>query len=71
MVHNFTAQWLKGCKNDALDALSRHPVHDPQTSEMLAELDIHDNPEMSFTEIRAIINTHPESLRLQKLRKEA
>ena len=71
MAYNFTAQWLKGSKNDAPDALSRHPVHDPQTSEMLAELDIHDNPEMSFTEIRAIINTHPESLRLQKLREEA
>lgn len=71
MAYNYTAQWLKGSKNDAPDALSRHPLHDPQTADALAELDINDNPEMSLTEIRAISNNHHESLRLQELRKHA
>jgi len=56
MGYNFTAQWIKGSKNDAPDALSCHPVCDPQTTEILAELDIHDNPDMSMTETRAIKN---------------
>ena len=29
MAYHFTAQWLRGSKNDALDALSWHPVDDP------------------------------------------
>ena len=48
MAYNFTAQWLKGSKNDAPDALSYHPVSDPQTHEALAKLDIHDNPDISI-----------------------
>ena len=54
MAYRFTAQWLKRSKNGAPDALSRHPMDDPQTTEELAELDINDDPDMSLTEIRAI-----------------
>ena len=68
MAYNFTAQWLKGSKNDAPDALSRHPVSDPQTHEALAELNIHDNPDISLSEIRVISDQSNESLRLQELR---
>ena len=74
MAYNFTAQWLKGANNTAPDALSRHPVCNPQPVDALAERDIHNNPEMSFTELRAIRDTHSgdsESLRLQELRKQA
>ena len=67
MAYNFTAQWLKGSKNDAPDALSRHPVSDPQTYEALAELDIHDNPDISLSEIRVISDQSNKSLRLQEL----
>jgi len=69
MAYNFTAQWLKGVNNNAPDALSRHPVYDPQPADVLAENDIHNNPEMSLTELRAIGDS--ESLRLQELRKYA
>ena len=74
MAYNFTAQWLKGANNTAPDALSRHPVCDPQPVDALTERDIHNNPEISFTELRAIRDTHSgdsESLRLQELRKQA
>ena len=71
MAYNFTAQWVKGANNNAPDALSRHPVCDPQPTETLAEIDIHNNPEISFTELRAITDTQSESLRLQELRKHA
>ena len=29
MGYNFTETWVKRSKNDAPNALSRHPVHDP------------------------------------------
>ena len=64
MGYNFTATWVKGLNNDAPDALSRHPVHDPLTTDALAELDIHDHPDMSIAEIRTINDQHNESLRL-------
>ena len=67
MAYNFTAQWLKGSKNDAPDALSCHPVSDPQTHEALAELDIHDNPDVSLSEIKVISDQSNESLHLQEL----
>ena len=54
MAYTFTAQWLKGADNNAPDTLSRHPVCDPQPADILAERDIHNNPEMSLTEPRAI-----------------
>ena len=68
MAYNFTAEWLKGTKNDAPDALSRNPVSDPQPHELLAELDVDNNPDTSFAEIRSVTN---ESLRLQDLRKHS
>ena len=71
MTLNFTAQWLKGANNNAPDALSCHPICDPQPTETLAEIDIHNNPEMSFTELHAITDTQSESLHLQELRKHA
>ena len=46
MTYNFIAQWLKGANNNDLDAFSRHPVCDPQPTETLAEIDVHNNPEM-------------------------
>ena len=67
MGYNFTATWVKGLNNDAPDALSRHPVHDPLTTDALAELDIHDHPDMSIAEIWTISDQHNESLRLQEL----
>ena len=71
MAYNFTAQWLKSANNNAPDALSCHPVCDPQPTETLAEIDIHNNPEMSFTELCTITDTQSESLCLQELRKHA
>lgn len=41
MANNFTAEWLKGKKDDTPDALSRNPVSDPQPHEMLAKYNIH------------------------------
>ena len=70
MAYNLTAQWLKGDSNNAPDALSRHPVWNPQPADNLAERDVHNNLEMSFTELRAIRETHnedSEGLRLQEL----
>ena len=61
MGYNFTATWVKGLKNDAPDALSHHPVHDPLTTDALAELDIHDHPDMSIAEIRTISDQHNEA----------
>ena len=37
MAFNFTTEWVKGALNNAPDALSRYPVADPQTHEMLAK----------------------------------
>ena len=71
MAHNFTAQWLKGANNNARDALSRHPVCDPQPTETLAEIYIHNNPEILFTELCTITDTQSENLRLQELCKQA
>ena len=51
MAYNFTAEWVKGTLNNALDVLSRNPVSDPLQHEMLAERDVN-TPESSPTEIR-------------------
>ena len=64
MAYNFMAEWLKGSKNDPPDALSHKPVSDPEPHELLAELDVNNNPDTSLTENRSINN---ESLRLQEL----
>ena len=66
MVYNFTAQWLKGNKNEAPDALSCHPVSDPESPDMLAEMDINDHSELSFAELR-VLHGNTESLSLQDL----
>jgi len=58
MGYNLTATWLKGCHNNAPDALSRHPVSEPSPQDMLAEVDIFNQPEPSISEIRAITSTH-------------
>lgn len=50
MAYNFTAEWLKGTKNDVPDALSRNPVSDPQPHELLGELNLDNNSEMSFAQ---------------------
>ena len=52
MGYNFTAEWLKGRNNSAPDALSRNPVLDPSHKDILAELDLIDQPEVSISEIR-------------------
>ena len=59
MAYNFTAEWLKGSKNDAPDALSRKPVSDPEPHGLLAELDVDNNPDTSLAEIRSINNKSP------------
>ena len=71
MRYNFTATWVKGSKNNAPNALSRHPVHDPLTTDAFAELDIHDHLDMSIAEIWTISDQHNESLHLQEPRKHA
>ena len=71
MAYNYTAQWLKGSKNDGPDALSCYPLHAPKVTDALAELDTNDDPEMSLTEIRAVGAQNHKSLRLQELRKHA
>ena len=40
MGYNFTARWLKGAKNQAADALSRHPYCKPTQGDDLAEFDL-------------------------------
>ena len=40
MNYNFTAMWIKGLKNDAADALSRHPCQSPSQGDELAEYDV-------------------------------
>ena len=57
MGYNFTAEWLKGTNNSAPDALSRSPVSDPAPHDILAELDILNQPDISISEIRAISAT--------------
>ena len=71
MVYNFTAQWVKGCKNDAPNALLRNPVLSPQRVDMLAEYDPLNHPEMSTVEIKAITDANPSSKRLEDLRYHA
>ena len=58
MAFNFTAQWVKGSKNDAPDALSRNPVSDLQMEDSLTEYDPHNHPEMSTTKICVKHNNH-------------
>ena len=56
MGYNFTAEWLKGSNNRAPDALLGNLVSDPSHKDILAELDLIDQPEVSVSEIRATMN---------------
>ena len=67
MAYNFTAQWVRGCKNDAPNALLCNPMLSPQTEDTLAEYDSLNNPEMSTKEIRAITKANPSATRLEDL----
>ena len=72
MVYNLTAEWCKGTRNQAPDALSRSPVDEPQAEDMLAEQDEDSNPEPTISEIRTYQEDgYQESARLQNLRKQA
>ena len=72
MAYNLTAEWCKGTRNQAPDALSRSPVDEPQAEDMLAEQDKDSNPEPTISEIRTYQEDgYQESARLQNLRKRA
>ena len=71
MGYNFTAEWLKGSNNSAPDALSRNPTSDPSPHDILAELDILNQPEISISEIRATSATGHISSHLDMLRRTA
>ncbi len=78
MAYIFTAQWLKGTKNEAADALSRHPYQSPVQGDDLAEHDVNTDTSQvvtsqapSISEIRAstMDPLEHENLHLQKLRR--
>ena len=71
MAFNFTTELVKGALNNAPDALSRYPVADPQTHEMLAERDQDNISKTTAAEIRAITSENKESTRLQLVREHA
>ena len=39
MTYKFTAEWIKGKKNDAPDVLSCNPLLDSEKADTLAEID--------------------------------
>lgn len=66
MGYTFTAEWVKGARNNAPDALSRSPVSDPEPDELLAE------GLASPAEVRALTSSSQhDSLRLTNLRQLA
>ena len=71
MGYNFTAQWLKGSNNHAPDALFKNPVSDPSHHDVLAEIDVLNQPELSISEIRATTTTVYTTPCLDTLRKIA
>ena len=71
MAFNFTAQWVKGSCNNGPDALSRNPITDPTSEDTLAEFDIHNQPEVSTAEIRAITDTNLGNMHLKDLKYHA
>ena len=71
MAYNFTAEWVKGTKNGAPDALSRNPVTDPSLEDTLAKLDILSQPDLTIMEIRILTSTEPLPHRLDDLRQHA
>lgn len=71
MGYNFTAEWLKGSNNSAPDTLSRNPALDHSPHDMLAELDILNQPAISITEIKANTVDDSNSPHLDELHKAA
>ena len=71
MAYNFTTEWVKGAQNYAPDALSRNRVFDPQPNEALGEKDVHNNPECSIADIRAMNSGDHENIRIQDLCRHA
>ena len=71
MAYNFTAEWHKGKENNALDALSRNPVFNPQVADTLGECNVGSSPEMSIAELRAIASNGQESVPLQDVHRYA
>ena len=67
MTYNFTAEWIKGKKNDAPDALLHNPLLDPEKADTPAEIDTNGHSEMALTEIRTLHGGTTESLRLQDI----
>ena len=57
MANNFMEQLLMALITTP-DPFPRHSIWDPQPTDNLAERGVHYKPEMSFTELRAIKNTH-------------
>ena len=68
MAYNFTAEWIKGKKNDAPDALSYNLLLDPDT---LAEINTNGCPGMTLTEIKTRHAGTTENLQLQDIQKHA
>ena len=62
----------KGSNNHAPDALSRNPVSNPSHHDMLAEIDVLNQPEIFISEIifRASVYTTPCLDTLRKIAKE-
>ena len=71
MSYQFVAEWVKGSLNNAPDALSRYPVRDPNSQDMLAEHDHAGAIHCSIAEVRAICSENQESVRLQDLHSHA
>jgi len=72
MAYNFTALWVKGAKNHAADALSRHPCYQPNVGDDLAEYDLQGEAP-ALSQIRSSSDDHWEfeNLHLQELRRHA
>ena len=51
MAFNFTAQWVKGSRNNGPDALSRNLITDPTSEHTLAEFDIHNQPKCQLLKL--------------------
>ena len=80
MSYNFTAQWVKGTKNEAADALSRHPLQTPcvgddDLAEREVDIDNNQTPNSqapSLAQIRAsTLQPEEENLHLHELRQHA
>ena len=77
MAYKFTAQWQKGSKHEAADALSHSPHSSPNQNDELAEQEANDQGEtcqaLSFAQIGISLLQEPEheNLHLRELRQHA